>query len=240
MHKNRYQKLTAPGFSLLEMAIVLAIVGLLLAGLLPTIAAQMDQQHRNDTRKLMEEAKEALFGFSMSNGYLPCPASQVGGLEDRNDTTLACNRRMGFLPWATLGVNQVDGWGHLLTYSASPDYTTASQVFAIIGSTRDISIRNLADATISKQSDVPAVLISHGANGLFATLENGNIINSTAPLSFENVSRQATNANGVGTAIYSADPTARTAANDEEFDDLVVWISPNVLINRMVAAGRLP
>jgi hypothetical protein len=24
------------------------------------------------------------------------------------------------------------------------------------------------------------------------------------------------------------------------FDDLVVWISPNVLFNRMVAAGKLP
>jgi hypothetical protein len=24
------------------------------------------------------------------------------------------------------------------------------------------------------------------------------------------------------------------------FDDLVIWISPNVLINRMVSAGKLP
>jgi hypothetical protein len=25
-----------------------------------------------------------------------------------------------------------------------------------------------------------------------------------------------------------------------EFDDLVTWISPNILYNRLIAAGRLP
>ncbi len=25
-----------------------------------------------------------------------------------------------------------------------------------------------------------------------------------------------------------------------EFDDLVIWISPNILYNRLIAAGRLP
>ena len=36
--------------------------------------------------------------------------------------------------------------------------------------------------------------------------------------------------------VVSHTPT--TGAN--EFDDIVAWLSPNVLYNRMIAAGRLP
>lgn len=32
----------------------------------------------------------------------------------------------------------------------------------------------------------------------------------------------------------------RSAAAGNEFDDIVVWLSPDVLYNRMVAAGQLP
>lgn len=38
------------GFSLVEMAIVLVIVGVLLAGLLPSISSQIEQQRRNETQ----------------------------------------------------------------------------------------------------------------------------------------------------------------------------------------------
>ena len=43
------------GFSLLEMAIVLVIVGLLMAGLIPSITGQIEQQHRSETRKQLDE-----------------------------------------------------------------------------------------------------------------------------------------------------------------------------------------
>jgi hypothetical protein len=34
--------------------------------------------------------------------------------------------------------------------------------------------------------------------------------------------------------------TERAAAPGGEYDDLLVWITPNILNSRMVAAGRLP
>ena len=45
--------------------------------------------------------------------------------------------------------------------------------------------------------------------------------------------------------IYRAIPRLsrnklRSYTKPAAFDDLVVWISPNVLFNRMVAAGKLP
>ncbi len=35
-------------------------------------------------------------------------------------------------------------------------------------------------------------------------------------------------------------PAGTNPSQGGEFDDLVVWISPNILFNRMVAAGKLP
>ena len=63
------------GFSLVEMAIVLAIITLLLGGLLPTLSAQRGSQHISETRKQLEEIQQALVGYAIANGRLPCPAS---------------------------------------------------------------------------------------------------------------------------------------------------------------------
>jgi len=225
------------GFSLVEMAIVLAIVALLLGGLLPTISGQIEQQRRNETRKQLEEVKESLFGFAISKGYLPCPASQVNGIEDRNGGTLQCNNRVGFLPSATLGVNRTDGWGRLLHYSVTPAFSTASGVFST-STPGDITIKNLDGSILSNY--IPTVVLSHGVNGIYGTLESGTTISPLAPNTYPNVANQQTNANTTGTTFFSSDPITRTANDDENFDDIVVWISPNILINRMVSAGRLP
>lgn len=49
---------------------------------------------------------------------------------------------------------------------------------------------------------------------------------------------EAANLNG-DPAFISMTPQAATAPGGE-FDDTVTWISPNILFNRMIAAGRLP
>jgi prepilin-type N-terminal cleavage/methylation domain-containing protein len=247
------------GFSLIEIAIVLFIVALLLGGLLPTLTGQFDQQHRIETRKQMEEVKGALTGFAISKGYLPCPASQVTGVEDRNSVTLQCNldgasvRHVGFLPWATLGINQLDGWGRLYRYSATPAFTQASGVFTIT-TPADITIkkRDPADPAlfinVTTSNDIPAVIISHGSNGIFGTNDSGNTIPSNGLVTLHNVEDQITNVSGVistaplaiGRNFVTGEFATGSASNDENFDDIVVWISPNILINRMVSAGKLP
>src|SRR5450830_1543922 len=90
------------GFTLVEIAIVLLIVGLMIGGILGPLFSQLEQRRVSDTKRTMEEAREALYGYALRNGYLPCPAiSSINGLEDR--TGNLCNKRYGFLPWATLG-----------------------------------------------------------------------------------------------------------------------------------------
>ena len=54
---------TERGFSLLELAIVLLIVGLLLGGLIMPLSARMDQQKIDTTRQQLEQIRQALVGL---------------------------------------------------------------------------------------------------------------------------------------------------------------------------------
>ena len=58
------KKYHSGGFTLVEIAIVLVIVGLLIGGLLTPLAAQLEQRRGSETQKALDEAKEALFGFA--------------------------------------------------------------------------------------------------------------------------------------------------------------------------------
>jgi len=233
------------GFTLVEMAIVLAIVALLLGSLLPTISGQIEQQRRNETRKQMDEIKEALIGYAVINGRLPCPAN--GATASGNEsitgtgTALTCNLTKGVLPWATLGVNESDGWGRRFTYRVSHGATSnfadgADGTGAACSITAGISFQLCSSANInvlatsggsSVAANVPAVVVSHGPNGLGAYPAGG------------------------GTQIGTATGDEDENANDDDtfvshdqvqngFDDLVIWLSPNTLINRMVTVGKLP
>jgi hypothetical protein len=51
---------------------------------------------------------------------------------------------------------------------------------------------------------------------------------------------ERTTAGPAGIAFVSRAPADNPAAAGGVFDDVVAWVSPNVLFNRMVAAGTLP
>lgn len=127
------------GFTLIELAIVLVIIGLVLGGLFVPISAQMDMQAFRKTNASLDEFKESLIGYAIINGRLPCPATATSnGLESfcpsatgtcvgAETTTVQihgnCSSQVngvfsGFLPAASLGVSPqdaqgfaIDGWG---------------------------------------------------------------------------------------------------------------------------------
>ena len=61
------------GFTLVEIAIVVLVLGLLLASLLGPLSVRIEQQEIRKTSDRMEEIKEALYGYAMANSVLPCP-----------------------------------------------------------------------------------------------------------------------------------------------------------------------
>lgn len=225
------------GFTLVEIAIVLLIVGLLIGGMIAPLSAQLDQKKTTDTRLAMDEAREALFGFALRNGYLPCPAiSASNGLEDR--TGSACNKRYGLLPWATLGVGRLDGWNRVLGYTVTPAFSDSVVLFTL-KTPRDITIAT-RDASgrlqpLTESNDIPAALISFGKNGYGAySDQNIRLADIGAGNDDEKLNLQQ------GTALISRDPSDDVRASGGTYDDIVLWMSPNILYNRMVAAQRLP
>ncbi len=66
--------LRGSGFTLIELAMVLFIVSLLIGGLLMPLAAQNEIRGRQETDRALANIREALIGFAVVNGRLPCPA----------------------------------------------------------------------------------------------------------------------------------------------------------------------
>jgi prepilin-type N-terminal cleavage/methylation domain-containing protein len=248
--KKRHIDKTIHGFSLIEMAIVMFILALLLGGLLPTVSGQIELQHRKDTRKQMDEIQQAIFGFAFINGRLPCPADGsiptlpgVANGAGQEKPICTAITTVDVLPWMTLGLSETDAWGRRFTYRVTPDFadaignptyagcaptpipTQASFALCSIGSL-DIGLTT-APADTAIATNVPAVVISHGTNGLGAYTTAGQLL----PGALGDEADNAANTTDNHFVSHESTPT---------FDDLVVWISPNILFNRMVTAGKLP
>lgn len=222
------------GFTLVEMAVVLIIAAFLLGGLLVPIAAQQDIKNLEATRASLKTINEALLGFAVLNGRLPCPSTQTDpthanyGLEDA-----ACSASYaaeGYLPWRTLGVSETDEWGTRRTatannwngywrYRIDRNYTTvagfSTNILATIPTYGDtLSVRDSSGNTISSLNERPMAIVFSTAKD---TSANGH-----------NASFEAT------TGIYESN------SNTATFDDILIWITRPVLVNRMVAADKLP
>ncbi len=216
------------GFSLVEMAVVLVIVGLLMAGLLGPLGAQLEARRLAQTKTVLENSKEALLGFAVQNKRLPCPAnpstSGTGeGLEDLNTGTGSCNRLVGALPWVTLGVSKVDGWDRRVTYRVSNSFSRSGSL-PNLSSSGDITVRASSGGTIVA-NNLPVVLVSHGKDGLGGYANDGSGLAAAT-------GDQLENSNGDTTFI------SRNA--DESYDDVTAWLPTTLVLGRMVSAGVLP
>lgn len=238
-HHRRH---ASAGFSLIEMAMVLIIMTLVLGGLMMPLSAQIEQRNRTETQRTLEDAKEALIGYAVANGVLPCPSA----LDSSNiptgvaRTTCDTTNNSGYLPWATLGVTKQDAWGNLFRYTVSPNFT----VPIALNSARTITIKsrdsNGGEVSLSTANDIPAVALSHGKNGYGAI--NGDGILQYKPTGFVSSNPdEGTNAiSNIKFFSRTPAPAGYAAAKGGEFDDMITWLSPNILFNRMAAAGRLP
>ena len=234
------------GFSLIELAIAIFVITLLLGGILVPLATQVEQRKVSETQKALDEIREALLGFALVNGYLPCPdkttSAGVGGTpndgqEDVNLGTCVATGNEGNLPWVTLGTGGADIWGNRFRYRVHGSFAQrapASLFTMTTTSNLQVCTTDACTSFLTSGADgPPAIIVSHGKNGLGARNSITNAANP-APVSADELE----NTDGGTSFVSHAQSAAGSGAG--EFDDIVTWISRNVLLNRMVTAGKLP
>jgi prepilin-type N-terminal cleavage/methylation domain-containing protein len=250
------------GFTLVEIAIVLLIVALLMGGLLPTLSSQIEQRRNSETSKQLDEIKDALIGFAIINGRLPCPASSTSnGLESFATSPVVGNASNGnclnfyngYVPAATLGLSGttdssgflIDSWGQRIRYAVTSWNSSSpalNDVFTAANGMKTVGISTLSPDLLVCTTSTLIGASSCGAANYYLTATPGVpvVIFSTGKNSAQGSPGldEAANLDGNRTFV-SHIPTASGATNGP-FDDFVTWIPQTVLINRMVAAGKLP
>ncbi len=249
------------GFSLIELAIVLTIMGLLLAGLVMPLSARVDQQRVTTTQQQLAEIRAAIAGHALANDALPCPA--IPGSNGLASTTAnGCTRQHGFVPAVTLGLagarnaDQLltDAWGNPIRYSVTNADVDGDGRwdFARPGEMRDVTIASLAPNLRVCTTTTGSSATACASNARTVTANAAAVIlsmgkdwaTSTSADQLENVG--ATLGGGPSGVNYrvAADivfvTRTESARAGAEFDDLVTWVAPASLYGQMVAAGRLP
>jgi prepilin-type N-terminal cleavage/methylation domain-containing protein len=212
------------GFTLLELAIALVIIGMMLGGLMMPLLAQQDQRNLAETRSQLAFIRSALTGFAASHRaadsrpYLPCPDTSGDGSEDRDTATGACSAtdNEGGLPWMDLGLGRSDAWGRDFRYRVDPDFANSTTGFTF---SSPASLVVLQAAGAAKLADkLPLVVVSHGKLGEGTGAD------------------ERENSDGDGSFV-SHEPVF---AGENQFDDLVIWLPAPLLFSQMVDAGALP
>jgi prepilin-type N-terminal cleavage/methylation domain-containing protein len=237
------------GFTLTELAIVLVIVAILLGGLLVPLSVQYDSANAAATQKSLADVREALIGYAVANGRLPCPAKPPGGGNQgvEGGTAGVCtNSYDGFVPAITLGLQPQNANGYLVDAWGNPLHYAVWDNAKIGGVSHPFTVVNgMQSATMGSISGTQLLHVCASATGTSSiTCGSAIALTNDAPALVFSTGKNGPNSHGTdeaanlaGNPVFVAhDPTPAPG----EFDDLVVWLSTSILFNRMVAAGRLP
>ena len=217
---------------MLEMAIVLLITGALLGAMLKPFGAQMIERQRNETRLMLSQIREAVIGYAAANSHIPCP------LVHSADPLGDCSAQQGYVPSAQLGVvgayDQngflVDAWGEPIRYSVTmsdsdddgfADFTQlyGMQTVGMQSLTPDLEVCDSAGACSQlRANQIPVVILCTGSNSVARSAD------------------ESENTDG-DTRFVKRD---LDQAGDNQFDDLVVWVSENILYTHLIRAQVLP
>lgn len=245
------------GFSLIEMAIVLVIMSMLIGFLVIPLSQQKKNRDVADANKQLEEIKQAVIGFAMANGRLPCPAQlNSNGLEAWSGTQCENNGR-GFVPVSSLGLSGrfncdgllLDPWNNLYRYSlTSVDtdgdghtdfaYKPNVQTLNMTGLAPDLHVCSDPACGTQYTDEAVAVIYSMGKDWrtYSSNLQLANAGETGSSPAHSACSNTDFNMPNDNTYIYHE----ISIKNNQEFDDQLIWIPKTLLYSKMVTAGQLP
>jgi len=236
------------GFSLLEMAVVLLIVSALLGGLLVSLSTTRDLNDRNEAENQLDVIVEALYGFAQAQGRLPCPATDTSNGAEAPLGGGACTLgggipvASGFVPASTLGISGptnsdgllIDPWNNPYRYSVTEangnafTTTNSMRTVGIATLAPDLRVCDSAACTNTVASAVPVVVLSMGPDW-------GDFTGADADAT-ENAGERTV----AGYRHGNDRDFVSSGYIEDVFDDVITWISPNILYTRMISAGQLP
>lgn len=224
------------GFTLIEIAIVLVVIGLIISGGIAAFATIGVGSQRNTVEDKFDRIEEALTAYVIQNGCLPCPslgtlaststeaghARNTSGVYATACTSTACIVTNGVLPWLTLGLAEdeaADAWGNRIRYvvagnpanalvCSGASTPVAGSLAQTNGMTRDASARCFPQGNLTVN-----------ASGTAQTSQAAYVLISTGPDGAFSFAR------GSGTA--GADPFAQDGlggSQDENTDDDTVFV----------------
>ncbi len=249
------------GFSLVELAIVILIMGLVLGGLAMPLSVQRENARIREARDQMKLIEDAIHGYAISNGRLPCPATPASnGAAAAN--VGSCIAQHGFIPATTLGLSGarnndnllLDKWGAPVRYSVSASDSDSNGQWDLttVGEMQNVTISSL----------MPDLVVCSTSTGTTATAcgSANSTLTDTAPFivyslgedwagttsadQMENIG--GTIGGGASGQSYTVNLDGvfvtrdRSELSGAEYDDLVIWSSPNLLYKLMLEAGQLP
>jgi len=235
------------GFTLIEMAIVLVIIGLVLSGGLIAVSPVIENSKNAETNQRLDRIEQALILHVITNGCLPCPAtandastdanagqaSDSGGTPYASGCQAAACLAQGVVPWVNLGISEqdaTDGFGTRISYAIANTLQNTDGMVRTPPAgypAGDLVVEATAGGT-----DITAVaayvLISHGADRAYGySLQTG-----TGPRADPfNAAQQQANSDGagfVGSPFVQQDMFLVRGAT--YFDDLVRWRTAPMII----------
>ena len=135
------------GFTLIEIAIVLVIVGIIISVAATVLPSLIQSAKVKKARAILDKTDYTLQGYIIANGRFPCPDTNGDGRENRisganppaDDT---CTAYTGDLPYLTIGLSSgSDNWQNPIKYGVYEDLvkTTLSGLCAQIPCTACLS-----------------------------------------------------------------------------------------------------
>lgn len=242
--KNQQYIKNSHGFSLIEMAVVIAIMGILMTFGIRLATSFQNKGAFSATAERQKQIKDVLTAFLAREGRLPCPAAPGVAMTGVEDCTPANNP--GLIPFQTLGIpksSAMDGWDRYFTYAVWNDADTSqctgaapfddvtnnenwttnvahpiSPFKTFHDGTNGCLMIEEADAggAVTNRRRAVALVISHGPNGLGGYTAKGGKID------FPDATDENKNSieSGSITTAFRTQPI-----NLDGFDDVVMEIS---------------
>jgi len=151
------------GFTLIELAIVMIIIGLLIGVGVSLLPGLINQQKYTQNQSLLNQNYNAIIGFIIKNGRAPFASNNATNGEESKGTA------NGYFPYITVGGLQKDAYGNTFYYAVNTQLASTNSTTNFCQTLMNITKSNVntinsPNQTISQSIPDVFVLISSGAN----------------------------------------------------------------------------